>query len=131
MPQISLLHHTLKDVVMKNLTFEELPEAVAGLYVKLTKIEELLLELNQTPKTEADQVLSVTAAAEFLSLAVPTLYGYVQRKEIPVNKRNNRLYFLKEELVEWIKAGRKKTASEAKAEACGYSSHPMKKGGML
>lgn len=46
-----------------------------------------------------------------------TFYGYVHRKEIPFHKRGKKLYFLKSEIDEWLKAGRKKTVDEIEADA--------------
>ena len=102
---------------MIEVTFEKLPEAVAQLYTKLTNIERLLQQQSHFSPSKADQLLTVKEAADFLNIAVPTIYGYVQRQEIPVNKRGKLLYFSKQELVEWIKAGRKKTVSEIEEEA--------------
>lgn len=102
---------------MKNLTFDSLPEAVAGLYHKLNTIERLLKEQSHPPQPETDQLLTVIEAADFLNLSVPTIYGYCQRQEIPVNKRGKRLYFSQYELTEWIKAGRRKTVDEIESEA--------------
>jgi excisionase family DNA binding protein len=104
---------------MEPLTFEQLPKAVALLYDKLNTIEHLLLEgTNQSQ--EADELLPISEAAKFLNLSVPTLYGKVSRKDIPVNKQGKRLYFYKSELADWIKAGRKKTAAEIRQEAEQY-----------
>lgn len=94
------------------ITFETLPKAVCQLYDKLDSIERLLLEQSNEPQPEPEQLLSIQQAGEFLRLAVPTLYRLVQRAEIPVCKRGKRLYFSKQELTEWIKAGRKKTLAE-------------------
>ena len=101
----------------EKLTFNELPEAVAQLYTKLTHIERLLQGQSNNFQPEADKLLTVQEAAEFLNLSAVTIYGYVQRQEIPVNKRSKRLYFSKNELTEWIKEGRKKTVSEIADEA--------------
>lgn len=116
---------------MTEFTHDKLPEAVAGLYHKLNTIERLLQEQSQFPLQESDQLLTVIEAADFLNLSVPTIYGYVQRQEIPVNKRGKRLYFSKKELTEWIKAGRKKTVSEIAAEAGNSLLNAKKKGGKL
>ncbi|WP_207430570.1 helix-turn-helix domain-containing protein [Sabulibacter ruber] len=79
---------------------------------------------NLTPEQEIsdfnNQLLTITEAAKFLSLAKQTLYGLVQRRAIPVCKQGKRLYFPKDELTEWIRAGRKKTRSEIQAEAAVY-----------
>ena len=104
---------------MEPLTFEQLPQAVSLLHDKLNHIEQLLREGNNSP-APADELLSVLEAAKFLNLSVPTLYGKVSRKEIPVNKQGKRLYFYRSELADWIKAGRKKTAVEIRQEAEQY-----------
>lgn len=77
---------------------------------------------DNTGQPEPDQFLNVQETADFLNLSVPTIYGYVQRAEIPVNKRSKRLYFSKEELIAWVKLGRKKTVQEIEAEAHQYLS---------
>lgn len=66
---------------------------------------------------EGDQILTVSGAAEFLDLSIPTIYGYVQRRDIPFSKRSKRLYFSKQELTAWVKVGRKKTVTEIEADA--------------
>jgi len=95
---------------MDILTFDKLPEAVSQLLEKVSHIESLLTGQQQQPGK--DELFTITQAAKFLNLAVPTLYSKVSRKEIPVNKQGKRLYFYKSELEEWIKRGRKHTFSE-------------------
>jgi excisionase family DNA binding protein len=105
---------------MKEITFEQLPNAVCQLQDKLDSIERLLLNKSNEPHPETEQLLTIREAAEFLNKKVPTIYGLVQRAEIPVCKRGNRLYFSKHELTDWIKAGRKKTLAETDREADAY-----------
>jgi excisionase family DNA binding protein len=102
---------------MDHITFEQLPTAVSGLFAKLESIEKLLLN-QQT--VAPDELLTVEQAAEFLKLSVPTIYSKVQYKQVPVNKQAGRLYFSKAELIEYVKAGRKKTQAELKVEAANY-----------
>jgi excisionase family DNA binding protein len=102
---------------MEKLTFNELPQAITQLYDKLSRIEQLLIEKNSESIQEADQLLTIQQVSEMLSLSVPTIYGLVSRAEIPCMKKSKRLYFSKEELIAWIKVGRKKTTSEIEAEA--------------
>jgi len=103
----------------ENVNFNNLPEAVNQLSIKLENIEKLLLE-NSNEKTEADQLLTVEEAAKFLNLAPVSIYGKVNKREIPFMKLSKRLYFSRLELMEWIKSGRKKTVSEIEAEANQY-----------
>lgn len=72
---------------------------------------------NNEPTPEHEELLTVPAAAKFLSLSVPTIYGLIHRRQIPVMKRSKRCYFSKTELLSYLKDGRKKTIAEIKDEA--------------
>jgi excisionase family DNA binding protein len=98
------------------ITFEKLPQAVTQLFDKLENLERLILSQNNAPQPEEDKLLTIREAAEILHLTVPTVYGLVQRSEVPVCKRGKRLYFSKQELVSWIMSGRKKTIVEIDEE---------------
>lgn len=100
---------------MTEITFEQLPKAVGELFEKLNNIERLLIEQSSTRTPEADTLLTISQAASFLNLAVPTLYSKVSRQEIPCSKNGKRLYFSKDELTEWIKSGKKLTVAEIQA----------------
>lgn len=64
------------------------------------------LPINEKP------LLTVTEAAELLNLAKPTIYAFVQKSEIPYMKKGKKLYFKKEDLLEWVQEGHKRTISE-------------------
>lgn len=70
---------------------------------------------------EPETLLTVQDAAQFLSLSVPTIYGLISKGELPVMKRSKRCYFSKAELINYLKAGRKKTVSEIEAEAQNFT----------
>jgi excisionase family DNA binding protein len=107
-----------KTGIKMNLTFNDLPNAVATLFEKVIGLELLLkdhLKVGQSPQSET--LLTIGQATELLNLSKSTIYGLIHRKEIPVMKRGNRVYFSKQELTNWIVAGRKKTKEEIEAEA--------------
>lgn len=84
-------------------------------------ISKCLSSNKPTPTQPAtDQLLTITQVAEFISLSVATVYGLVSRSAIPCMKKGKRLYFSKDEISNWIKAGKKKTISELSAEADTY-----------
>lgn len=92
---------------------------------RLSNIENLILDLKLPPTTSVqdsyrENLLTVPEAAELLSLSVPTIYSKVSKGEIPFMKRSKRLYFSKQELISYIKQGRKKTNAEVLAEAETY-----------
>lgn len=69
---------------------------------------------------EPERLLTVTEAAEFLNLTVPTIYSKVSKNELPVMKRNNRLYFSTEELREYLKGGKRLTNEQIEEKANEY-----------
>ena len=88
---------------------------------RLSNIETLLLDIKHQPKqAESDklreELISVQEAADFLHLTVPTVYSKVSRGELPVMKRAKRLYFSRDELISYIKEGRKKTIDEIESQ---------------
>lgn len=92
---------------------------------RLNNIETLLLDLKHSPSKQkstdlSDDLLTVPKAAEFLSLAIPTLYSKASKGELPFMKRGKRLYFSKLELSEYLKAGRKSTNEEILESAGQY-----------
>ena len=88
---------------------------------RLENIETLLLDLkhNQPQQTEpaAPMLLTIREAADFLHLTVPTIYSKTSRGELPSMKRGKRLYFDRDELSDYIRAGRRMTNSEAESAA--------------
>ncbi|MDG1276088.1 MAG: helix-turn-helix domain-containing protein [Algoriphagus sp.] len=105
----------------QELTFDQLPKAVTMLTNEVSELKRLLLEKQAEPSTQPnDKPLSISEAAEFLNLSVPTLYSKVSRGQLPVMKRGKRLYFSLPELKDYLKAGRKKSNAEIEAEADQY-----------
>lgn len=106
----------LSFIVMEKLTFEQLPEAIALLIEKVSRLETLLENLPREGK-QVIRMLNVTEAAELLHISVQSLYTKVSRREIPVHKPGKRLYFNRQELLEWMMSSRLKTVAEIQWEA--------------
>ena len=96
---------------MTNVSFENLPQAVSLLLEKVENLEQLL-KSQQNTSAPSDRPMSITEAAKFLNLSVPTLYGFVSKRTIPFSKLGKRLYFSEAELTTWVKSGRKQTCTE-------------------
>ena len=92
-------------------SFENLPQAV-GLLLEKVDLLEQLLKSQQNTSAPSDRPMSITEAAKFLNLSVPTLYGFVSKRTIPFSKLGKRLYFSEAELTTWVKSGRKQTCTE-------------------
>lgn len=109
------------------LTFDKLPEAVTMLRKEVSELKRLLIEKQeQAPTEQPEQLLTIQEAAEFLSLTVPTMYSKCSKNEISFMKRSKRLYFSRTELMEYVKAGRKKSNAEIEAEVESYLSNNRK-----
>lgn len=106
--------------IMQTITFETLPNAIHLLTNEVNEIKRMLLNQSNENQKEPDQLLTIQQAGELLNLSVPTLYSKVQRAEIPVCKQGKRLYFSKQDLLVWIKSGRRKTIEETSNEADQY-----------
>ncbi len=108
---------------MNQLSFDQLPAAVAMLTKEISEIKSLLLNRQATPfGDQQEKLLSVQDAARFLNLSVATIYGKVSKGELPVMKQGNRLYFTDSELMAYLKDGRKITYTEAEGFANQYLS---------
>jgi len=96
---------------------EQLPKAVGQIQQDIDTIKRLILERGVEAKSEGDQPMTVEQCAKFLNLSKATIYTLISQRKIPVMKRGKRCYFSKLELLEYLKAGRKKTVSEIEEEA--------------
>lgn len=113
--------------MMRDLTFEKLPEAISQLWDKLETIEYLLKEKGVSNNSiETEQLLNVEEAAKFLTVSIPTIYQKSKNGEIPSMKQGKRLYFSNIELLAYVKEGRKKTNKEIEIEVDNFLA---KKGG--
>lgn len=101
---------------METLRFEQLPNAVTNLTNEVRELKALLLNKDKA-QPEIETPLNIKEVSKLTELSVPTLYGYVQRNEIPFYKMGNRLKFFKTEIIDWIKTGKQKTLKELEAEA--------------
>src|SRR5688572_21319252 len=100
---------------MDALTFDQLPQAVASLFLKLEELERILLEKHASAGAQEDRFFTVQEAAKFLHLSVPTIYGLIQQEKIPCMKRSKRVYFSQIELTNYLKQGRKKSSADVDA----------------
>ncbi len=110
---------------MSEPTFEELPQAVYELSKQLDRIEYLLRNQSDI-KAEDGKLLTVEEAANFLNIKKSTMYAKVSKRDIPHSKQGKRLYFLKTDLIEWVKKGRVKTQEEIEQNVNTYLASPKR-----
>jgi len=99
------------------ITFNTLPTAVAQLTNEVSEIKRLLLQQSNEPAPTADELLTVSDTAKFLRLSVPTIYNLIHKGEIPMMKRAKRCYFTREDLLNYLKEGKRKSNAEIQSEA--------------
>ena len=91
---------------------------------RLTSIESILLELQASlsrPKVDASRLpINIDRVSELSNLAKPTIYSLVGAKKIPHAKQGKKLYFFEDEIIDWIRQGKRKTLNEIEAEAAAH-----------
>ncbi|MBQ0732969.1 helix-turn-helix domain-containing protein [Aquimarina celericrescens] len=113
----------------ENITFEQLPNSVKILTEEVSEVKRLLIEIqDQGSFKNTNTWFDLPELCKYLpeKPAQPTVYGWVSKKSVPFHKRGKKLYFLKSEIDEWLKQGRKKTVSEIEAETDNYLSKHKK-----
>jgi excisionase family DNA binding protein len=110
------------------ITFEQLPKAFTHLTNEVSEIKRLLLEKSNEHQIETDHWFDLNELCNYHpdKPQKPTVYGWVNAKIIPVHKGGKKLRFLKSEIDNWLRQGRKKTFVETAIEADSYL---KKKGG--
>jgi len=103
------------------ISFNDVPKAVAHLICKVENIETLLIA-KQPQAQESDRWLNLSDLCNYHPdhPAKPTVYGWIVQRLIPYHKKGKKLMFLKSEIDMWLKEGRRKTAAEIHAEAEHY-----------
>lgn len=126
MPPVPLHYQKFKNSKMENLkevlTLETLPKAFTLLSNEVSEIKRLLLEKSNEQPTETDRWFDLKELCIYHpdKPSKPTVYGWVTAGTIPVHKGCKKLRFLKSEIDNWLKQGRKKTLAETANEAEAY-----------
>ena len=104
------------------MTFEQLPKAFTHLTNEVSEIKRLLLEKSNEQPAEIDRWFDLNELCIYHpdKPSKPTVYGWVNAGIIPVHKGGKKLRFLKSEIDNWLKQGRKKTFAETASEAEAY-----------
>ena len=98
---------------MKKVVYE-VTEENAHLIAKI-----LLKQLLEQDVSQEDQYLTIEELGELIGYKKTSIYGLVQKNKIPYHKRG-KLFFLKSEIMEWLKNGKKTTSEEIKTKADEY-----------
>jgi len=106
---------------MERITFDQLPEMVALVLEKLNRIETLLDIGEQTEKYLMKEMLTVVDAADFMGISKSTLYKMSFNRDLPVYKpTGGRIYFKREDIVNYLQQNRVMSNKEIEQEAINY-----------
>lgn len=80
---------------------------------------QLKISLENNLLVPDDPILTIDELAELLSMTKGSIYGLVHKNAIPYHKKG-KLYFLKSEILDWIKSGKRKESSSIQEKADEY-----------
>ena len=104
----------------QELSFNELPQAVAALIEKVDALTELVKNRNDEDNAkEEDQWFNLEQLCAYLpdKPAKSTVYGWVSDNLIPYNKTGKKLRFLKSKIDTWLQENAHRTSTEIQMEA--------------
>ncbi|WP_431164729.1 helix-turn-helix domain-containing protein [Tenacibaculum halocynthiae] len=102
---------------VNEISFDKLPQAVAKLLNEVKSIKSLVVESQRIQLKEEKIPIGIDEACKLIGKAKPTVYTLVRKRIIPSYKNGKKLYFFKEELLEWIENGRRKTLDEIERDS--------------
>lgn len=105
------------------LSFNDMPKALAYLVDKVVRLESLLEKQHQATAPEPTcKWLDIKELQAFLPdhPAASTVYGWIRNGLIPYYKKGKKLSFKRSEIEEWMNSGRQQTDAELEAAAQDY-----------
>lgn len=100
-----------------NILFEEIIRKISD---QVT--DNIMKAINTSTTPEEDRFLTIDETSKIIDLAKPSIYGLVHKNKIPFHKKSKRLYFLKSEILDWIKSGKQESKSDLEIRANEYLS---------
>jgi excisionase family DNA binding protein len=118
--QIGFSRYELKNHTMEKITFEQLPEAVALILEKVSRIEKMLSK-GKGIDDELKPMLTITEAAEYMGLSLSSMYKMTHRRELPVYKPSGgKVYLKREDINAYLSKHRLMSQTEIEKEATNY-----------
>lgn len=111
----------------KIIRFDDLPRAITDLTKEVGELKSLLTQKQKTDD-QTDQWLDLNELIEYdpEKRTKQTWYSKLHKNEVPHYKRDKKVYFLKSEIDEWLKEGKRKSNAELEQEAEMYLSNNKK-----
>ena len=79
----------------------------------------IIQKMNKESSSNIDEFLTLEEVADLIGYKQNSIYGLVKKNKIPHYKKG-KLFFLKSEIFEWIKEGKKTSSSEIKKKSDQY-----------
>ena len=100
---------------------------------RLARIETLCDRLIEHGKLQADfsatqRPITIEQVSELTHAAVATIRGWTSKRLIPFHKRGKRVLFFEDEVIAWVRNGRRLTRDECATEAENSLVSPRQKG---
>ena len=109
--------------MQNEITFENLPKAVAHLVSEVAELKDLVSK-GQMPVTPPKRIpIGIDEACIIIGKAKPTVYTLVRKRLLPCYKNGKHLYFFEDELLAWIEKGKKKTLADLEQKAQDFVSN--------
>ena len=96
------------------ITFDSLPQAIQELLQKVDVLLDLIKNYANSEKQAIDEIMSIDDACEFLQVKKKHIYRLSMRNALPKIKKGRRLYFLKSDLISWLKQSRIESTNKRK-----------------
>lgn len=108
---------------LQSLTFNELPMAMSLLFKEINGLKEQLKEsarFNQPIISDEEIILDANEVAQLLKVTIGTIRTKTSNGEIPSMKRLGKNYYLKSEIIKYLKQGKKLSNQEIEEQANQY-----------
>jgi excisionase family DNA binding protein len=110
-----------KTKIMEKITFDQLPEMVALILEKLNRIEMLIGSGETGEQHLGKEMLTLDETASFMGVSKSMLYKMSSNRGIPIYKpTGKKLFFKREDILEFLTQNRVKSQKEIEQEAINY-----------
>lgn len=91
----------MKKLIIENISLDELKDL----------IQDALQKVVGSGNNE-DEFLNIQEASAFTKIPVTTIYDYTSNQKIPFHKKGKKLFFIKQELSQWLKTSQTQEGGE-------------------
>ncbi len=105
---------------------EKMQQDVAEAKQTLNELKGMFIDKNRVYKEQSETPIRIGAVETLTGYKKQTIYEYCRLNKIPHHKKNNRLFFFKSEITDWIKQGKQNTIAEIEANTDTFLSNKSK-----